>query len=44
MRDDLPAVIEAAREAGFAFIQLNPNGIKLAEDTELAGRLKESGL
>ena len=44
MREDLPAVIEAAREAGFSFIQLNTNGIKLAEDPELAGRLKESGL
>jgi hypothetical protein len=44
VRDDLPCIIGLAREAGFTFIQLNSNGIRLADDPQLALRLKEEGL
>jgi uncharacterized radical SAM superfamily Fe-S cluster-containing enzyme len=44
VRDDLPAVVAAGREAGFEFIQLNTNGIRLAEDHEYAPALKAAGL
>ena len=44
MRDDLPEIIEAAREAGFTFIQLNSNGLRLAQQPEYAERLAQAGL
>ena len=44
VRQDLPDVISAARDAGFAFVQLNTNGLQLAADSELATRYREAGL
>lgn len=44
VRDDLPEIIRAAREAGFTFVQLNTNGLRLAADSELATRYREAGL
>jgi uncharacterized radical SAM superfamily Fe-S cluster-containing enzyme len=44
VRNDLPEVIQLARALGFNFIQLNTNGIRLAEGGEFAGRLKRAGL
>lgn len=44
VRDDLPRIVGLAREAGFTFIQLNTNGIRLAESPQLALRLRDEGL
>jgi uncharacterized radical SAM superfamily Fe-S cluster-containing enzyme len=44
MRDDLPDVIGAARAAGFTFVQLNTNGLRLASDRGYAGALRDAGL
>jgi uncharacterized radical SAM superfamily Fe-S cluster-containing enzyme len=44
MRADLPELVEAARLAGFGFVQLNSNGVNLAADPELALRLAGAGL
>ena len=44
MRSDLPELIRGAKEAGIPYIQVNTNGIRLAEDDELAFRLAEAGL
>ena len=44
LRDDLPAIVAAAKSAGCAYVQLNSNGIRLAEDAALAGQLAQAGL
>ncbi len=44
VRNDLPRIVRLASEAGFGFIQLNTNGLLLAENPELAVVLKEAGL
>ena len=44
VRTDLPEVVAACRRAGFGFVQLNTNGLALAHDPGLAGRLAEAGL
>ena len=44
VRDDLPEIVAAGREIGFGFIQLNTNGIRLANDTEYVKALKDAGL
>jgi uncharacterized radical SAM superfamily Fe-S cluster-containing enzyme len=44
MRGDLPAIIAAARDLGFPFLQLNTNGVRLGEEPGYARRLKEAGL
>lgn len=44
LRDDLPELISFAKEAGCSYVQLNTNGIRLAEDPEYAKRLAEVGL
>jgi uncharacterized radical SAM superfamily Fe-S cluster-containing enzyme len=44
IRDDLPLIIETGRAMGFPFIQLNTNGIRLAEETGYARKLKQAGL
>lgn len=44
VRTDLPEVVAACRRAGFGFIQLNTNGLALARDAALAGRLAAAGL
>ncbi|EHJ48624.1 Radical SAM domain protein [Solidesulfovibrio carbinoliphilus subsp. oakridgensis] len=44
VRADLPAVVAACRAAGFAFVQVNTNGLALARDPGLARRLADAGL
>jgi len=44
MRDDLPEIIALGRQLGFTFIQLNTNGLRLAQDADYVRRLKEAGL
>lgn len=44
VRSDLPALISGAREAGIRTIQLNTNGVRLAEEPGYAGRLAAAGL
>ena len=43
-REDLPEVIEAACKAGFTFVQLNTNGLRLAGERDYAERLRSAGL
>ena len=42
LREDLPEIVAKARQTGFAFVQLNTNGLAL--DQDLALRLREAGL
>ncbi|WP_152512927.1 radical SAM (seleno)protein TrsS [Desulfovibrio sp. X2] len=44
VREDLPGIVSAAREAGFSFVQLNTNGLRLAREAGYARRLAEAGL
>ncbi|MCT4594156.1 MAG: radical SAM protein [Anaeromicrobium sp.] len=44
LRDDLDKIIELGHHMGFDFIQLNTNGLRIAEDEEYVRRLKKSGL
>ncbi|MDY0264522.1 MAG: radical SAM protein [Sulfurospirillum cavolei] len=44
VRNDLDAIVRIGREAGFSFIQLNTNGIRLAQDEAYVKALKEAGL
>jgi len=42
IREDLFEIIRMARDAGFSHVQLNSNGIKLAESVEYCKQLKEA--
>ena len=44
LRDDLPEIVAMGRKYGFSFIQLNTNGIRLAEDSGFIRKLKTAGL
>ena len=44
LRDDLPAIVAAAKAAGCRYVQLNSNGIRLAEDEPYVRALAEAGL
>src|SRR5665647_1475182 len=44
VRDDLPQIIAAAKTAGIPFVQLNSNGIRLAESKEYVHTLAKAGL
>jgi len=44
VRDDLPRLVSAAREAGCSHVQLNTNGLRLAEDEEYVRTLADAGL
>ena len=44
MRDDLPELIALGREAGFPYLQLNTNGIRLAAEPGYARLLRSAGL
>jgi uncharacterized radical SAM superfamily Fe-S cluster-containing enzyme len=43
IRDDLPAIIALGKRLGFYHIQINTNGIRIAQDKGYLIRLKESG-
>ena len=44
LREDLPEIVELVISLGFKYVQLNTNGLRLAEDPGYAKRLKEAGL
>lgn len=44
VRNDLPEIIKMGNELGFTFIQVNTNGIRLAEDENYVIALKRAGL
>jgi uncharacterized radical SAM superfamily Fe-S cluster-containing enzyme len=44
LRDDLPKIVAAAKLAGCRYVQLNSNGIRLAENEALVKNLAEAGL
>ena len=44
LRGDLPALVRAAKAAGIPYVQVNTNGVRLAEDPDLAFALAEAGL
>jgi len=44
VRDDLPEIVSLGRSLGFDFIQLNTNGLRLADDPAYVRRLKDAGL
>jgi uncharacterized radical SAM superfamily Fe-S cluster-containing enzyme len=43
IRDDLPTIVALGRKLGFYHIQINTNGIRIAQDKEYLLRLKKSG-
>ena len=44
IRDDLFEIVKMAKELGFSHIQLNTNGIKLAESVEYCREIKKAGV
>ena len=44
VRDDLPEIIAYAKQAGCKYVQLNSNGLRLAEDEAFVKKLSEAGL
>lgn len=44
LRDDIIDIIKIAREEGIDHVQVNTNGIRLAQDPELAVKLREAGV
>jgi len=44
VRDDLPEIVRMAKEMGFVHLEVNTNGIKLAESVEYCRTLKEAGV
>ncbi len=44
LRDDLPELVRAAKEAGCGYVQLNTNGLRLAREPAYAQRLAQAGL
>lgn len=44
LRDDLPELVRYAKEVGCSYVQLNTNGLRLAEDPAYAAALADAGL
>lgn len=44
VRDDLPEIVRAAKELGFPHVEVNTNGIRLAQDLDFVKRLVKAGL
>lgn len=44
LRDDLPEIISIGKSLGFNFIQVNTNGLRLAEDPSFVERCRDAGL
>ncbi|MEJ2040536.1 MAG: radical SAM protein, partial [Desulfosarcinaceae bacterium] len=44
LRDDLPELVALGRVAGFGFIQVNTNGLRLGRDRAFVKALKQAGL
>jgi uncharacterized radical SAM superfamily Fe-S cluster-containing enzyme len=44
LRDDLPEIVAFAKQSGIRYVQLNSNGLRLAEDMKYAEALAGAGL
>jgi SAM-dependent methyltransferase/pyruvate-formate lyase-activating enzyme len=44
VRDDLPEIVSCARDCGCKYIQLNSNGLRLADEPEYVAALSAAGL
>lgn len=44
VRDDLPEIVRMGKEMGVVHLQVNSNGIRIAQDPEFLKALKEAGL
>ncbi|MDI6884629.1 MAG: radical SAM protein, partial [Hadesarchaea archaeon] len=44
LRDDLPDIVRAAKEAGFWHVEVNTNGVRFAKDLDFIKRLREAGV
>jgi len=44
VRDDLPELVERAGEMGFDHVQVNTNGVRIANESGYAGRLADAGV
>ena len=44
LREDLPEIIAYAKKIGFPYVQLNTNGVRIADDMDYLCQLKEAGL
>ncbi len=44
LRDDLPDIIRTAKELGFHHVEVNTNGIRIAQDPEFVKRLVDAGV
>ena len=44
LRDDLPKIVACAKERGVRYVQLNSNGLRLAEDESYVAALANAGL
>lgn len=44
VRDDLPEIVALGKEKGFAYFQLNTNGLRLAEEPDYAAKLRRAGV
>ena len=44
MREDLPEIVAYAVRTGCKYVQLNSNGLRLAEDEEFVPKRAEAGL
>jgi 7,8-dihydro-6-hydroxymethylpterin dimethyltransferase len=44
LRDDLPQIVEIARQIGYTFIQVNTNGLRFASDKDYGRQLRDTGL
>jgi uncharacterized radical SAM superfamily Fe-S cluster-containing enzyme len=44
VRGDLPELVELAKEMGFVHVEVNSNGIKMAESLEYCSELKKAGV
>lgn len=44
VRDDLPEIVAYAKQVGCKYVQLNSNGLRLAEDEAFVKRLADAGL
>ena len=44
LREDLPELVRFAKEAGCSYVQVNTNGIRLAQEPDYAKKLADAGL
>ncbi len=44
LRDDLPELVRYAKEVGCSYVQLNTNGLRLADEPDFAKALADAGL